>query len=61
MPYFCRSGHPQVSAEQFLDFIGHFLPQDNFVGSSSDHWTGLARSCSCQEVYCRWSGWLGLE
>ena len=30
MPYFCRSGHPQVSAEQFLDFIGHFLPQENF-------------------------------
>ena len=25
MPYFCRSGHPQVSAEQFLDFIGHFF------------------------------------
>ena len=24
MPYFCRSGHPHVSAEQFLDFIGHF-------------------------------------
>ena len=24
MPYFCRSGHPPVSAEQFLDFIGHF-------------------------------------
>ena len=24
MPYFCRSGHPEVSAEQFLDFIGHF-------------------------------------
>ena len=43
MPYFCRSGHPQVSAEQ------------------SDHGTGIARSCSCQEVYCRWSGWLGLE
>ena len=31
MPYFCRSGHPQVSAEQFLDFIGHFLPQENLL------------------------------
>ena len=31
MPYFCRSGHPQVSAEQFLDFIGHFLPRENFL------------------------------
>ena len=37
MPYFCRSGHPHVSAEQFLGFIGHFLPQENiswiFLGS----------------------------
>ena len=31
MPYFCRSGHPEVSAEQFLDFIGFFLPQENFL------------------------------
>ena len=31
MPYFCRSGHPVVSAEQFLGFIGHFLPQENFL------------------------------
>ena len=31
MPYFCRSGHPHVSAEQFLDFIGHFLPQENLL------------------------------
>ena len=31
MPYFCRSGHPEVSAEQFLDFIGHFLPQENVL------------------------------
>ena len=31
MPYFCRSGHPEVSAQQFLGFIGHFLPQENFL------------------------------
>ena len=31
MPHFCRSGHPPVSAEQFLDFIGHFLPQENLL------------------------------
>ena len=24
MPFFCRSGHPVVSPEQFLGFIGHF-------------------------------------
>ena len=31
LPYFCRSGHPEVSAEKFLGFIGHFLPQENFL------------------------------
>ncbi len=31
MPYFCRSGHPQVSVDQFLGFIGHFLPQEDFL------------------------------
>ena len=31
LPYFCRSGHPEVSAEKFLGFIGHFLPQQNFL------------------------------
>ena len=31
MPYFCRSSHPEVSAEQFLGFIGHFSPQENFL------------------------------
>ena len=31
MPYFCRTGHPPVSAEQFLDFVGHLLPQEKFL------------------------------
>ena len=31
MPYFCRSGHPVVSPEQFLDFIGHVLPQETYL------------------------------
>ena len=31
MPYFCRSGHPDVSPEQFLDKIGNFLPQETYV------------------------------
>ena len=29
MPFFfCRSGHPVVTVDQFLDFIGHLLPQE---------------------------------
>ena len=51
MPYFCRSGHPEVSAEQLLDFVGHFLAQENFLDLPG----------SCQKSCCRWSGWLGLE
>ena len=29
--YFCRSGHPVVTPEQFLGFIGHLLPQENYL------------------------------
>ena len=28
MPFFCRSGHPVVTADQFLDVVGHLLPQE---------------------------------
>ena len=31
MPFFCRSGHPVVTPEQFLDYIGHFLPQETYL------------------------------
>ena len=28
MPFFCRSCHLVVTADQFLDFVGHLLPQE---------------------------------
>ena len=28
MPFICRSGHPVVTPDQFLDFVGHLLPQE---------------------------------
>ena len=28
MTFFCRSGHPVVTPYQFLDFVGHYLPQE---------------------------------
>ena len=31
MPFFCRSGHPVVSPDQFLDFVGHLLPQEPYL------------------------------
>ena len=27
-PFFCRSGHPVVTTDQFLAFVGHLLPQE---------------------------------
>ena len=31
MPSFCRSGHPVVTPDQFLDFVGHLLPQEPYL------------------------------
>ena len=28
MPFFCMSGHPVVTTDQFLEFVGHLLPQE---------------------------------
>ena len=27
-PFFCRSGHPVVTPELFLDYVGHLLPEE---------------------------------
>ena len=31
MPFFCRSGHLVVTPDQFLDFVGHLLPQEPYL------------------------------
>ena len=31
VPFFCRSGHPVVTVEQFLDFVDPSLPQEPVV------------------------------
>ena len=31
MLFFCGSGHPVVTPDQFLDFVGHLLPQKPFL------------------------------
>ena len=43
--FFCRSGHPVVTVDQFRGVVGHLLPQEPLLGSSS----GL-RSRDLQEV-----------
>ena len=32
--FFCGSGHPVVTPDQFLDFVGHLLPHGALSGSS---------------------------
>ena len=34
MPFFCRSGHPVVTPDQFLDLVGHLLPQKPYLDLS---------------------------
>ena len=29
--FFCRSGHPVVTPDQFLNFVGHLLPQEPYL------------------------------
>ena len=31
MPYFRREGHPVVTIQAFLDFVGDHLPQEPFL------------------------------
>ena len=34
MPYLCRSGHPVVTVDQFLDFVGPLFPQEALLDLS---------------------------
>ena len=45
MPFFCRSGHPVVTADQFLAFVGHLSPQKPFLHLPRIHGSGFARDC----------------
>ena len=44
MPFFCRSGNPVVTPDQFLDF-GHLLPQEPYLDLPRITGRGLAGSC----------------
>ena len=47
MPFFfCRSGHPVVTPDQFLDFVGHLLPQEPFLDLPRITESGFAGGCS---------------
>ena len=46
MPFFCRSCHPVVTPDQFLDFVGHLLPQEPYLGLPRITGAGSARGCA---------------
>ena len=60
-PFFCRSGHPVVSQDQFLDFVGHLLPQEPFLDLPRITGRDLQEVARAKKVYCWWVGRLGLE
>ena len=45
MPFFCGSGHPVVTTDQFLAFVGHLLPQEPLLDLAQDYGSGFARGC----------------
>ena len=59
--FFCRSGHLVVTLDQFLNFVGHLLPQEPYLELPRITGGELAGGGSCQKVYCWWVGWLGLD
>ena len=43
LPFFCRSVHLVVTAEQFLDFVGHLLPRAE-KSTAGVGWVDLERA-----------------
>ena len=49
--------HPEVSAEQFLDFIGHLLPQENYLDLPRITGRDLQEVARAKKSYC-WVVWM---
>ena len=60
MPFFCRSGHPVETTDQFLAFVGHLLPQEPVLDLPGIAGRDL-QEVAPAKVYCRRSGWVGVE
>ena len=60
MPFFCRSGHPVVTPDHFLDFVGHLLPQQPCLDVPRITGRDLQEVVRAKKVYCCWFGWVGL-
>ena len=61
MPFFCRSGHPVATPDQFLNFVGHLLPQVPYLDLPRITGRDLQEVVRAKKIYCWWSGWVGME
>ena len=59
--FFCRSGHPVVTADQFLDFVGHLLPQEPQFDLPRITGRDLQEVAKAKKSTAGGSGWVGLE
>ena len=59
MPFFCRSGHPVVTPDQFLDFVGHLLPHLDLPWITGRDLQEVARAWNEIKALL-WGGWVFL-
>ena len=63
MPFFCRSGHPVVTVDQFLAFVGHLLPlepQLDLPGNTGRDLQEVAKEKK-RRLHVNWMVGLGLR
>ena len=59
--FFCRSGHPVVSPDQFLDFVGHLLPQEPHLDLPRNMDRDLQEVARAKKSTAGGSAWVGVE
>ena len=61
MPFFCRSGHPVVTVDQFLSFVGPYLPQEAELDLPCISCQDLLVTARAKQPTACGVGWLALE
>ena len=59
--FFCRSGHPVVTTDQFLGFVSHLLPQEPQFELARISGRDLQEVAWAKKSIAGVAGWLGLE
>ena len=61
MPYFRREGHPVVTTQALLDFVGGYLSQEPFLDLPILTGEDLYEAAMAKKSTAGGLGWLGLE